>query len=109
MSKWHEKFEMLVQDSSFQERACKDDLHQVFLFQAILSTLLATSIPAERLRILPTTYNYPYNLYARIPAEKRVKALNELTCFAYEEREIKPDLVTDVEIHEPLRSWLARW
>jgi hypothetical protein len=108
MRKWHEKFEMLVSDSSFQERACKDNLHQVFLFQAILSTLLATSIPAERLRILPTTYNYPYNLYARIPAEKRVKALNELTCFTYEEREIKPDLVTDVEIHEPLRSWIAR-
>ena len=109
MCKWSEKFESMVGDRDFQERACKDDLHQIFLFQAILSALLATFIPSERLRILPTTYNYPYNLHGRIPAEKRAQSLNELVCFTYEDRTIQPDGVTDTQIHEPLRSWLKNW
>ncbi len=109
MCKWSEKFESLVNDRDFQERACKDDLHQIFLFQAILSALLATSIPSERLRILPTPYNYPYNLHGRVPAGKRAQSLNELVCFTYEDRTIQPDGVTDIQIHEPLRSWLNHW
>ena len=103
---WSEKFESLVSDRDFQTRACKDDLHQIFLFQAILSALLAASIPSDRLRILPTTYNYPYNLHGRVPADKRAQSLNELVCFTYEDRTIQPDGVTDIQIHEPLRSWL---
>jgi len=106
MCKWSEKFEALVSDRDFQARACKDDLHQIFLFQAILSALLVTSIPSERLRILPTTYNYPYNLHGRVPADKQAQSLNELACFTYEDRTIQPDEVTDIQIHEPLRSWL---
>ena len=109
MRKWSEKFDSLVCDRDFQKRACKDDLHQIFLFQAILSALLATSIPSERLRILPTTYNYPYNLHDRVPARKRAQSLNELVCFTYEDRVIQPDAVTDIQIHEPLRSWLKNW
>jgi len=106
MCKWSEKFEALVSDRDFQTRACKDDLHQIFLFQAILSALLVTSIPSERLRILPTTYNYPYNLHNRVPVDKRAQSLNKLVCFTYEDRTIQPDGVTDIQIHEPLRSWL---
>jgi len=109
MCKWSEKFESLVSNSDFQKRTCKDDLHQIFLFQAILSVLLATSIPSERLRILPTTYNYPYNLHDRVPADKRAHSLNELVCFTYEDRNIQPDEITDIQIHEPLHSWLKNW
>ena len=109
MCKWSEKFESLVSDRDFQERACKDDFHQIFLFQAILSALLAASIPSERLRILPTTYNYPYNLHDRVPTDKRAQSFNESVCFTYEDRTIQPDEVTDIQIHEPLRSWLKNW
>jgi hypothetical protein len=106
MRRGYDKFEALVRDLDFQERACKDDLHQIFLFQATLSVLLATSISSNSLRILPPTYNYPYNLQARIPSEKRASAVNDLICFTYEDRVIEPDAVTDIQIHEPLRSWL---
>jgi len=109
MRKWSEKFESLVSDRDFQEHACKDDLHQIFLFQAILSAMLATSIPSERLQILPATYNYPYNLHDRVPTGKRAQSFNELVCFTYEDRVIQPDTVTDIQIHEPLRSWLKNW
>jgi len=106
--RWHELFARLVGDAAFQAAACPDELHQIFLFQAVFSALVATAVAAPRIRILPPTYNYPYNLHDRVPADRRPAALNDLVCFTFEGRVIHPDVVTDVAIHEPLRSWLAR-
>ncbi|MBM3127232.1 MAG: hypothetical protein FJ009_01190 [Chloroflexi bacterium] len=107
MRRWFMLFEQLVGNQKFQTRACADERHQVFLFQAIWSALIATSLDPERIHILPPTYNYPYNLHARVPAERRAHALNDLICFTYEERSIHPNEMTDIEIREPLKAWLA--
>jgi hypothetical protein len=106
MHLWYELFQKLVGDTAFQSTACADDRHQIFLFQALLSTLVATSIEPGKVRILPYTYNYPYNLQARIPAEKRLATLNEIVCFPYEELSIHPSKLTRIEVREPLRAWL---
>jgi hypothetical protein len=106
IKRWHQLFRSLVADKEFQAEACADNWHQIFLFQALLSTLVATLIDPTRLRILPPTYNYPYNLHERVPIERRVSALNEVVSFTYEDRPIHPDEITGIEIHEPLRSWL---
>jgi hypothetical protein len=107
LRRWQEVFLRLVSDRAFQESGCTDRRHPVFLFQALLSTLAAVSIPPERLRLLPPTYNYPYNLHARTPAEHRPAALNELVTLTYEDRSIDPDEMTDIQVYEPLRSWLG--
>jgi hypothetical protein len=107
LSRWLDDFEALVGDEDYQARACEDQLHQVFLHQAILSALLATQIEPQRLRILPPTYSYPYNLHASVPPARRAETLNELVCVAYETRSVDPDVVDDIEIAEPLRSWLV--
>jgi len=107
MQRWDELFQKLVGDRSFQSSACADEPHQVCLFQALLSTLVATSIDPARLRILPPDYNYPYNLQERILTDRRLAALNETVCFTYEDRPIHPVAVTGIEVHEPLRAWLA--
>ncbi len=104
---WFEHFETLVGDQEFQSSACQDELHQIFLHQAILSALLATSLDPERMRILPPDYNYPYNLHQSVPEDRRALALNDLVCIAYENRPLDPNVVNDIDIHEPLRSWLA--
>ncbi|MCI0475215.1 MAG: hypothetical protein L0Y55_03135, partial [Anaerolineales bacterium] len=107
LRRWFELFEKLVGNQEFQARACADERHQVFLFQAILSALLVTSLDPQRIHILPPTYNYPYNLHARVPLEHRAHALNDLVCFTYEERSIDPSAMTDITIREPLKTWLA--
>jgi len=73
----------------------------------LLSTLVATSVDPARLRILPPYYNYPYNLQDRIPSDRRLAIINEAVCFTYEDRPIHPAAVTGIEVHEPLRAWLA--
>jgi len=104
--RWYELFQRLLANREFQSRACVDELHQIFLFQALLSALIAASLDLQRIRILPPSYNYPYNLQARVPETSRAAALNELVCFTYEERSLRPETVTDIQVREPLRSWL---
>jgi hypothetical protein len=107
LRRWFADFERLVCDKAFQASACADELHQIFLFQAVLSALLMTSLDWQRIRLLPPTYSYPYNLHARVPMEQRAQSINELVCFTYEDRSINPSAMTDIQIDAPFRAWLT--
>jgi hypothetical protein len=106
LRQWFECFETLVCDEEYQMDSCKDQAHQVFLHQAVLSTLLVTRLDPKRIRLLPPDYNYPYNLHQSVPLDRRAVMLNDLVCITYEDRSLDPRLVDDIDIHEPLRSWL---
>jgi hypothetical protein len=105
--RWFACFESLVCDQSFQSSSCQDERHRIFLHQAILSALLVTQLDPQRIRLLPPDYSYPYNLHQDVPPERRARALDDLVCIAYEDRSLHPDVVDDVNINEPLRSWLS--
>jgi hypothetical protein len=107
LSQWLDTFEDLVRDEEFQSMYCQDELHRIFLHQAILSALLTTSLDPKRIRILPPDYNYPYNLHQSVPLDRRALSLNDLVCIAYEDRPLNPNVVDDINIREPLRSWLV--
>jgi hypothetical protein len=106
LRKWLECFQTLVLDKAYQATYCHDELHQVFLHQAVLSALLATSLEPARIRVLPPTYSYPYNLHESVPPERRAPMLNDLVSITYEDRSLDPAIVDDIGIREPLRSWL---
>jgi len=106
MQRWNNLFQRLVADPSFQSSGCGDETHRVFLFQALLSTLIASSIEPGRVRILSPGYNYPYHLQEQIPAGMRLAALNEAVCFTYEDLPIHPGTLSGIQVYEPLRSWL---
>jgi len=107
LHRWFIHFETLVCDHEFQMEFCQDQQHRIFLHQAVLSTLIATVIDIKRIRMLPSDYNYPYNLHGSISPERKVPALNDLVSFTYESRSLAPDTVDDILIHEPLRTWLT--
>lgn len=106
LQRWYAHFETLVNDQQFQALACEDARHKIFLFQAVWSALLASTLPPSRIRILPPTYNYPYNLHDRVEVAQRATTMNELVSFTFEGRDIHPKNVRDIQIHEPLRTWL---
>lgn len=105
--RWFNVFEALVCDQDFQKAACQETRHRIFLHQAVLSALVVTMLAAERIRILPPDYSYPYNLHGSVPPGRRAGALNDLVCITYEDRPLDPDLVDDIEIDEALSSWLS--
>ena len=107
LRRWLECFQALVLDQAYQARYCHDELHQIFLHQAVLSALLATSLDPARIRVLPPSYSYPYNLHQSVPPERRAPMLNDLVSITYEDRSLDPAAVDDIGIREPLRSWLC--
>ncbi len=99
---WWDYFKAMVADQAFQAGACRDDLHKIFLHQAILSTLVPKMLDWARVRLLPPTYNYPLNLLDEMPPDLRVPTLNSLVNAVYEDA-----FPWDkIEVEEPLRSWL---
>ncbi len=99
---WWAHFREMIADRAFQAGPCSDATHQIFLHQAILSTLVVKMIARERIRLLPPKYNYPLNLLEEMPSELRAPALNTLVNAVYEDA----FPWGQIEIHEPLRSWL---
>jgi hypothetical protein len=99
---WWQSFKAMVKDEAFQAGPCRDELHQIFLHQAILSTLVPKMLAWERVRLLPPEYNYPLNLLEEMPLERRAPVLNDLVNAVYEEA----FPWTGIEVREPLRSWL---
>jgi hypothetical protein len=64
------------------------------------------SIEQERIRILPPEYSYPLHLHKQIRPERRATSLNDLVCPVYEGSFAYPGTVNDIEIEEPLKSWI---
>ncbi len=99
---WWDHFKMMVTDEAFQAGPCRDELHQIFLHQAILSTLVPKMLDWERVRLLPPEYNYPLNLLAEMAPDLRAPTLNGLVNAVYEDA----FPWGEIEIEEPLHSWL---
>lgn len=108
MKRWKALFTNLCRDETFQKGACAAKREQIFLFQALLSALVVSSIPPERLRMLPPDYNYPYNLQDSIDGEHRAATFNSLTMFTYEELPVNPAKIHNIAVEEPLLSWLKK-
>jgi hypothetical protein len=83
-----------------------DNSHRVFLFQAVLSAVVTSQLHRDEIRILSPDYSYPYHLQAKVPSEKRVQWMNELTCVVYEEESLHPGGLRGLKVDEPLASWL---
>jgi len=102
MAEWLELFRSLVADKAFQSGPCRDELHRIFLHQAVLSALVTRSIAPGRVRTLPPGYSYPLHFHEKLPDTKQMRVMNDITVAAYEE---DSDLAA-VRAEEPLRSWL---
>lgn len=106
LERWLQNFQALVVDDVFQKSACQDEKHQVFLYQAVLSTLAAIVLGSEKILLLPPDYIYPYNLHNSVPPERKAPVMNELVSVYYGDRQLNPGAVEDILILEPLRKWL---
>jgi hypothetical protein len=108
LRRWWRLFQAMADDKPFQTGPCADELHRIFLHQAVLSALLAKEVPRERLRLLPPEYSYPLHLHQRVPPERQVRTLNELVCPVYEDVYRHPETLNGLPVREPLDSWLGR-
>ncbi len=104
---WLELFRAMVADADFQSGPCKDELHRIFLHQAILSVLVIHHLDWQRIGVLPPEYSYPLHLHQQVPPGRRARTLNQLVCPVYEGAYRYPETLGEIQVEEPLRSWLV--
>ena len=100
---WWDIFKTMASDRVFQSGPCRDQLHRIFLHQAVLSALVAKKLERARIRLLPPEYSYPLHMHDQVPSARRARTLNDLVCAVYED-EVP---LNGIEVQEPLRSWLG--
>jgi len=104
MEQWQEMFCRMIQDREFQSGPCSDDLHRIFLHQAVLSALVIRTVDPARIRVLPPEYSYPLHFHDRLPRECRAESLDDLVVPVYED---KADLGV-LEDNGQFGSWLQK-
>jgi hypothetical protein len=107
MQAWLDSFSNLITNEAFQKTYCRDQLHRIFLHQAILSALLVKMLAPGDIHILPPDYSYPLHLHDQISELYRAKSLNELVIAVYEDDDSHP-LNAGIEIDQALNSWLVK-
>ncbi|NIM92621.1 MAG: hypothetical protein GTO18_02760 [Anaerolineales bacterium] len=103
---WWNVFKKMAFDNPFQEEFCKDIDHQIFLHQAILSTLVVKMLDWDRILQLPSDYSYPLHFHQQMGRTQQFDALNEIVCPVYEGSFQYPETLNGLEVREPLKSWL---
>ena len=103
-----EYFRALVLDIDFQATASQDQIHKIFLHQAVLSALLTKFIPSQKLRLLPPEYNYPLHLHREVPEDRQAKSLNSLVNPVYEDIFEYPQILNGIPVADPLNSWFSQ-
>jgi hypothetical protein len=106
LSAWRDKFLSLYLQPAYLDLYRKNPLYAVFVHQAVFSAICLSLLNREEMVELPVTYNYPLNLYSDIPAEKRIKKLNNLVTARYDQFTNQQQWVDMIDIDEPLKSWI---
>jgi hypothetical protein len=104
---WLDLFRRMITDQQFQRHSCESNLRKIFLHQSILSALVVKKIEWERIRILPPEYSYPLHLHHEISPDRQASSTNDLVCPVYEDEYHFPETHNDLEVREPLLSWIA--
>jgi len=103
---WLQLFRELVADTVFQSGPCQDELHRIFLHQAVMSALVTKRLEWQRISLLPPEYSYPLHLHLEVPPARRSHSLGDLVCPVYEGAYRYPATLNGLPVQEPLKSWL---
>lgn len=106
LQRWLEHFTAMATDDGFQSGPCGDAERRVFLHQAILSALVASSLGRHMIRILPGEYSYPLHLHTDVPPDARAESLEDLVCPVYEGSYSHPATLAGIRVGRNLGSWL---
>lgn len=106
-AEWARALTAVLSDTTYRREHVSDSLHALFLHQAVLSAVIAArTSPGER-RWIPIDHGYPLGQHERLPAERRVKRLNQVACLIYDQVwDTNPQWMSVIPADEPLRAWL---
>lgn len=105
LGQWEANFRRLCRDDEIAQYYTRDILYQVFIHQAALAGTVISSVPWEKIEVLPPAYNYPLHLHREMPQAQQVRSLSDLTTARYEDYD-PPFWFAGIPAEEPVRGWL---
>ncbi len=107
MQEWARVQTVFLNDKDYQKKACSDAVRQIFFHQAVFSCVVCSKLKPDEISFLPMSCGYPLDLHQKIPAEKKINRLNDLSCAIIEYLWDKnPKWMDDFTVEEPLKTWL---
>ncbi len=100
-----QNLKQLAADSQFVKECLSDQLHKIFLFQAVLSATLLSGYSMSRIHLLTPDYGYPFHLQMNLSQQNRVEDISKLTVLVYEEPENLVRIFQQMEVPSEFRSW----
>lgn len=109
-----------MNNQEYQNSAITDEIHRVFLHQAVITALIVSRLERQEIHMLPEGYNYPLYCHDldfttmtgktyKVPAHKKARKLNDLTSVFTESffAEHADWIKYMPPMDEPLRTWLV--
>jgi hypothetical protein len=109
MAQWKKAALELMADKTFQETACQDQRHRIFLHQAVLSALLNLRLPPARIEVPGPLANYPMSLHNRVSAGLQPRSLDAVTCLYVDSLwQNRPDWWRELPAGEKIAAFLSQ-
>lgn len=105
LTRTKKNLEALANNSVFMESFCNDQLHRIFLFQAVLSATITSQVVYQSIRILPADYGYPFHLQDKIKAEKQITKMENMTIMVYEDEQHHKLAFQQLQLNQELQNF----
>ena len=108
LTKTKENLEAIANNSLFMESCCNDQLHKIFLFQAVLSATITSILGEKSRRILPPDYGYPFHLQDKIKADKQITKMEDMTIMVYEDEQHLKLAFQQLQLNQELQNFIKQ-
>ncbi len=107
MQEWARVQTVFLKDEEYQKKACSFIMRKIFLHQAVFSCVVISKLKPDEIYPLPISCGYPLELHGKMPEEKKIIKLNDISCAITENLWDKnPDWMSMFAVEEPLKTWL---
>ncbi|MFX1416526.1 MAG: hypothetical protein ACFFC0_06915 [Promethearchaeota archaeon] len=104
---WLDTFLRVFQRSEYLEFYNQDIRYEVFMHQAVLTGVILSNLSNRRMVELPSSYNYPLNLYAEDKTKNRPESLEECVTVRHEGFYKDSSWMKKIPAKKRLKEWIA--
>ena len=107
MQEWARVQNVFLKNKDYQRKACSNIMRKIFFHQVVFSCVVCSNIKPGEIYSLPMTCGYPLDLHQKVPNEKKISSLNDLSCAIIEDLWDKnPEWINDFTVEDPLKTLL---
>lgn len=104
---WKEAFVKLLDDKEFIRQFCSDQLHEIFLHQAVLSATILSEIKQNRIQWMSDKLIYSLLLHDRTPERKKIGKASDVPLISYDIQLCGSlEIANRIPMDEPWYSWV---